>query len=286
MRKTKAGIVATVVAAVGLAGSLWLVKGKEKAVAVDNVVGGVGTSEITPADLEKVARTRVFFGHQSVGNNILAGVPAVFAAHGVPAPPIEERRTAPDAAGPGFIAHALVGENTRPLEKIQDFAAALRGGTGAQVDVAVLKLCYVDITPDTDVDALFAEYRDTVAALEKDFPDVTFVKATVPLTTEPDLLAKVKLWVKRNDGYGAAANSTRERLNQLIRQEYRGDHLFDVAAVESTASDGSRAAGQHDGRPWFALADGYAADPGHLNDAGSQRVATAWLAAIAQASAR
>ena len=273
------------VALAGLVGGLLLVDDKEEPVAANAVTGGVGTAEVSVADLQKVARTRVFFGHQSVGNNILDGVPAVFSAAGVQPPSIEQRRDAPGGSG-GFIVHSLIGENTKPLGKIKDFDAVLRGGLAQHVDVAVMKLCYVDITPSTDVDALFTAYRDTIAALEKDFPDVTFIKATVPLTTKPTNVERLKLWLKDNDGYGAAANATRERLNELIRKEYQGKHLFDVAAVESTASDGSRVSGRHEDQPYFALADGYAADPGHLNADGSRRVATAWLTAVANASSK
>jgi hypothetical protein len=287
-RRRRAGrlvVVGAAVAVVGLAGGLVLLDGDAAAVAADEVVGGIGASAVSAADLEKVARTRVYFGHQSVGNNILDGVAAVFAAHGVQAPPIEQRRDPPGTAG-GFVAHSLIGENTRPLGKTEDFAAVLRAGMGRQVDVAVMKLCYVDITPDTDVDALFTAYRDTIAALEKDFPGVVFVKATVPLTTRPGRSDRLKQWLKSDDGYGSAANAARERLNELIRAEYRGGNLFDVAAVESTGPDGSRVSGRHDGRPYFALFDGYAADPGHLNASGAQRAATAWLAAVAKASPR
>ncbi len=56
----------------------------------------------------------------------------------------------------------------------------------------MMKLCYVDIAADTDVDALFAAYRETIATLERDFPKVTFVHVTVPLMTEPGLLSKLK----------------------------------------------------------------------------------------------
>jgi len=278
-------VVVAAVMVVGLGGGLLLVGEDASPVAADRVTGGVGASQVSAVDLQKVARTRVFFGHQSVGNNILDGVPAVFTAHGVQAPPIEQRRAAAETSG-GFIAHSLIGENTKPLQKIQDFAAVLRGGMGQHVDVAVMKLCYVDITPSTDVDALFTAYRDTIAGLEKDFPGVTFVKATVPLTTRPGRVERLKLWLKSDDGYGGAANAVRERLNELIRKEYAGGNLFDVAAVESTAPDGSRVSGHDDGRPFFAMFDGYAADPGHLNADGSQRAATAWLAAIAKASSR
>ncbi|GIG02713.1 hypothetical protein [Catellatospora citrea] len=279
-------LTAVVAAIVVAAGAGWfLVEGKDEAVATDEVTGGVATAEVSATDLAKVSRTRVFFGHQSVGYNVLDGVAAVYRAHSVDAPPIEERRDTPAASG-GFVVHALIGENTKPLDKIKDFDALIRGGIGGQVDVAMMKFCYIDIDPGTDVDAVFAAYRDTLAALERDFPNVAFVKATVPLTTQPGRLSQLKQWVQGNDLYGATANATRERLNQLIRKEYGGSHLFDVAAVESAAPDGTRAGGVTDGRPYFALNDAFAADSGHLNAAGAQRAAGAWLSAVAQASSK
>ena len=197
-------------------------------------------------------------------------------------PQVEHRRTPPETQG-GFIAETLIGDNTEPLAKITDFDAVTRGGMGGQIDIAMLKLCYIDVVPDTDVGALFTAYRDTVSALRRDFPDVTFVTATVPLTTRPSTLSKIKQRVTGNDAYGAAANAARERLNALIRNQYAGDHLFDVAAVESTAPDGSRVSGHCGGQPYFALHHSYAGDAGHLNGEGSRRAASAWLAAIAGA---
>jgi hypothetical protein len=253
---------------------------EEKAMSVR---GGVAVSDVSTDDLGKAARTRVFFGHQSVGGNVLGGVPAVFAAHGMSAPPIEDRRTAPGERG-GLIAHTAIGTNTEPLLKIRDFDTAIRAGMGAGVDVAMMKLCYIDIAADTDINALFAAYRDTMAALERDYPRVTFVKATVPLTTEPGTLAKIKGRLGRGGGVGTADNAARERLNELIRREYAQGQLFDLAAVESTAPDGSRVSGTQDGQPYFALYGDYATDEGHLNAEGSRRAATAWLATIARAS--
>jgi hypothetical protein len=232
------------------------------------------------ADLATVSRTRVFFGHQSVGMNILEGVSSVYAAHGMTAPPIGQG-AAPGQDG-GFIDHAFIGENGRPLLKIQDFAAKLRAGLGEPVDVAMMKLCYVDITSGTDVPAVFDDYRNTMAALQREFPRVTFIHATVPLTTEPGLLSKVKSLLTGRGG-SAADNAARERFNALIGRQFAGDHLFDLAAAESTAPDGGRVTGTYDGQRYYALYDGYAADPGHLNAEGASVVATAWLTAIAQA---
>lgn len=240
-------------------------------------------SDVTSEELARVARTRVFFGHQSVGMNVLDGVPGVYKGDGRVAPPIVQNGTNPGPTG-GFIAHAFVGSNENPVLKIDDFDAKIRGGIGRQIDVALMKLCYIDITRGTDVDALFAKYRDTMAALERDFPEVTFVKVTVPLTTERGSLSTLRSRLRGDDRLGPAENVQRERLNGLIRREYADDHLFDLAAIESTAPDGTRVSGTYNGHPYFALHDGYASDSGHLDAGGSRTVASRWLKAIAQAS--
>jgi len=256
-------------------------------VAVLTAVQGNVASAIATEDLTAVAHTRVFFGHQSVGTNVLGAVPGVYADHGLSAPPIEQGGTQPGPNG-GFIAHQLIGENGKPLLKLEDFDRTMRGGMGRQVDVALMNFCWGDIWSDTDVDALFARYRDTMAALERDFPNVTFIHVTVPLTTEPGLFTELKTRLKtllgRRDVRGEPANVARERLNAMIRGEYAGRHLFDLAAIESTKPDSTRVSGRYDDRGYFALYDGYASDMADLNAVGSKIAATGFLEAIAQAS--
>jgi hypothetical protein len=240
---------------------------------------------ITADDLTRVSRTRVFFGHQSVGMNVLDGVPGIYAAHGMKAPPIDQAGARPGTDS-GFIGHAFIGENSEPLLKIGDFDAKMRSGIGQQADVAMMKLCYVDITSSTDVTALFGRYRETMAALARDFPDVTLIHVTAPLMTEQGSLSRLKSLLTGSDRFGPAENAARERLNALIRREYSGGHLFDLAAAESTAPDGGRAAGTYQGQQYYRLHDGYASDSGHLNAEGARVAATAWLKAIAVASPR
>ncbi len=212
-------------------------------------------SAVTPDVLTDASNARVFFGHQSVGINVLDGVRGLYASSGVSGPPIVNG--VPSDAGDGFIAHQLVGKNGNPASKIAAFDSAIRSGVGDGVDVALMKLCYIDISAKTDVDALFATYRDTLSGLQRDYPRVAFLHTTVPLTTD-----------------NAADNANREKLNAMIRSTY-GGQLFDLAAAESTTPDGSRVSG---------LYPGYASDSGHLNEAGSAAAASAFLEAIARSS--
>jgi hypothetical protein len=97
-------------------------------------------------------------------------------------------------------------------------------------------------------------------------------------------MTRLKAKLTGNLRYGRDENVRRERLNALIRAEYADDHLFDLAAVESTRPDGTRVSGRHDGSDYFALHDGYASDLGHLNAAGAEVAARAWLTTVVRAA--
>lgn len=254
--------------------------------------GEFSTADVSAAvdgdALEHVGDLRVFFAHQSVGANIVDGIAGAYDAAGLASPDVMEVTGQPRAdldlvgSSGGFFAHSYVGVNGDPMGKIDEFDSWLRSGMGDQLDVALLKLCYVDFTAATDVDAVFEHYRVTMAHLTRDYPDIAFVSLTVPLTTEPGLKTKVKaLWGGSNTS--PADNATRERYNSLLRNEF-SDRLFDIATFESTAPDGTRINGSLDGRGYYALYDGYALDEGHL-DATTSQVAAARLMSLLADSA-
>ncbi len=267
------------VAAVVVAGALlWGTTRPGKPLSPEPRVNPLATSE----ELATAASRRVFFGHQSVGKNVLSGVPAAFEQAKMPAPKIVDLGAAsslPAGTGEPVLAHAFIGRNGDPLGKIKDFDARLRAGLGRQVQVAAMKLCYLDITGSTDVTAVFEQYRQTMAALARDFPNVTFIHITTPVRTEPtDLKWRVKELIGRpND------NAARERYNSLMRSEYGDDLLFDLAAIEATGTDGVLTTVTHAGQQHLALAPGLAYDPGHLNAKGSVIAAKHFLALVGRA---
>lgn len=238
----------------------------------------------TRQEVEKVMTTRVFFGHQSVGKNIISGIPGYYAQHSSEPPEIielSEGTTPPSGGDGGVILHSMVGENRYPEKKLADFASTLRAGVAQHIDVAVLKFCYLDVHSGTDVDALFELYRSQMAELQAEFPMVRFVYATVPLRVETvDLKQLVKELIGRpND------NAARERFNTLVRGEYAATgRLFDIAAMQSTKPDGTRIARSHRGAVHFAMYEGYASDPGHLNAEGSMRAAGEFLAVVGRSA--
>jgi hypothetical protein len=235
-----------------------------------------------PADhWQALASRRTWFGHQSVGGNIAQGV-ADLAADGVApiAAPVQVRPT-DTALAPGF-SHGENGTNTDPQSKLDAFSRFVDGTLRGEVDVAFFKLCYVDITPTTDVAALAGAYQQMMRDLAARHPNVQFVHVTCPITVvTPPWKARLKRVLGRPEP-GFAANAARERYNRLIREAYDGrEPVFDLAVVESTRPDGSRETFRHAGETWPALVAAYSHDGRHLNRDGRRWAAANLLSLLA-----
>lgn len=255
------------------------------AVAVVAAAGvGVWKSGSAPGPLPEISSVteeltvltgdRVFFGHQSVGTNTLEGLEAL--AQG--AVSVIET-TDPSDIAPGTVAHAYVGTNGDPQSKIDAFADIIEGGVGDAVDVAVLKLCYTDVTAGSDAAAVATAYIAALDQLAARYPAVRFVGATVPLMTEPDWVDGVKGSLGRGDGRSAEDNIVRQQFNELMRAHFDGNAaLFDIADVESMHG---RTAHRNGDTEYYALSLEYASDPGHLNAEGAHAAATEFVRVLA-----
>lgn len=221
----------------------------------------------------------IFFGHQSVGNNILDGVEALLASEGL-SERLAVKRGVAALEGPGLY-DAEIGENRDPVGKMADFEARLRAGMG-KADAAFMKLCYVDVLDSTDLQALFKEYKAMVARIEAAHPRLRLLHFTVPLTVaESGAKASLKRALGKSVDWD---NRARAKYNGLLRAEYGATgRLFDLAMLEATDESGSYREYRSQGEAYLALRPAYAADEGHLNEAGSRRAAAALLSFLAQA---
>jgi hypothetical protein len=237
---------------------------------------------LSKSDLERLSKKRVYFGHQSVGYNIVNGLTSLEKDYPELGLTVRETRD-PAQIASGTFAHARVGENNSPSSKIRDFAATLEGGMAEKVDVAMFKFCYVDFQADTDAEKIFAEYKTAMASLRQKFPKVALVHVTVPLTvvqTGPTAAIKRLIGKKR---WGADANIVRNRYNELLRHEYAGkEPLFDLAAIEATRADGATATFDENNGTYPMLAAEYASDGNHLNEKAGRWVAAQLVKVLAR----
>lgn len=227
------------------------------------------------SQLAVLAGKSVFFGHQSVGGNILTGIQRLLDSNSGSEPTIDSSRPPGMVPGPGVITQVYIGSNFDPISKINAFKSTLDGTVhgrvlGSTANIAFMKLCFVDFDSSVSyfngggtVSTLFAAYRAKVAEIKTAYPNLRIVHFTAPLRVSSN-----------------ANNVRREQYNALVRAAYGGpgqDPLLDIALLESTV--GSDAVVGSDGAP--ALYDGYASDDGHLNSTGADKVARALVALLA-----
>jgi len=235
--------------------------------------------EISPAQWTALAGKRIFFGHKSVGQNIIEGLQDVMGSHPQLMLDIRETTDAKDLAKPVF-AHASLGMNKAPLIKITAFRELLEGGLGDHLDIAFLKLCFVDIDHTTDIEELFVRYSEAVHFLNARFPRLKIVTFTVPLLSEPiGLKERAKKLLGRLP-WEQADNMKRNLYNDKLRAAFK-DSLFDLAAYESAGPAGKRSHFVKDGKTYDLLNKAYTNDGGHLNRTGRQIVAIELLKRLA-----
>lgn len=232
-------------------------------------------------DLAALQSARGFFGHQSVGGDIMNGVADILSASATPLPLVEFEIVSPlpDA----FLLHMPVGRNTAPKTKCDDFRRIVDQDLAGRIDYALLKFCYIDIGEDTDVEALFAYYRSVLDDLKARHPDIVFIHVTTALRDTPGGFG---VWVRETIGKpnrAKLANIRRHEFNELLRTAYAGEPIFDLAASESTYPDGRRETFSMNGKTYYSLLGAYTHDGGHLNELGRQHVAADFIRSIATA---
>ncbi|RJQ23900.1 hypothetical protein C4565_10490 [Candidatus Parcubacteria bacterium] len=239
---------------------------------------------IPPVKWTKLAEQKIYFGHQSVGVNILEGMQSVIIEY----PQINLKImeiTQATSAQEGVFAHSTVGQNEDPFSKIDAFTNYINSRQGKRWDIAFFKFCYIDINAATDINKLFVSYKNALNEVASKHPTTTFIHFTVPLTVVqkgPKALAK-KILGKSIGGY--IENIKRNQFNRLLIDEFKPNNtLFDLAQFEATRQDGSLETFEYDGNQYLALTPGYAFEKDlgrHLNETGSKFIAEQLLIFLA-----
>ncbi len=233
----------------------------------------VGTDhDALVAELRAVAAKKVWFGHHSVGSDMLEGVQAL----------------ARDAGVPVTIGEGPVGENGHPLDKIKDFEREAIEGAGKDADVVAMKLCYADFTSSTDVSTIMEAYVKSVERIRAARPGVRVLHLTPPLTTRQNDVKSRALRVLGRPVWGDEANLRRLEYGEALAARFPDEPVLDLARLESTTKDGGRemhlvggpAVPGGRGRLVPMLWPGWSRDEGHLNDDGKRVVGRAFVGAL------
>jgi lysophospholipase L1-like esterase len=233
-------------------------------------------------EISALAKARIFFGHQSVGRNILDGLKSLAMEEGAALNILRPGET--DSLPDSFLMHADVGENEKPQSKCDAMEAQLSKAPEPGYNLAMLKFCYVDFNRHTDVAEVFAAYKRTIAGLRERHPNTVFVHASVPLTSisvKDRATAPIKRLLGRPHPEGS--NIKRNQYNRLLLEHFNGEPIFDIAKAESIRPDGGRETFKDGDETHYSLVNAYTDDGGHLNAAGARRLAREFVRVVSGA---
>ena len=232
---------------------------------------------------EKLSTMKIYFGHQSVGYNIMAGVDDLARKNEMLAINIKETNDPADFNQPVF-AHSLVGRNEDPLFKINNFKEIIDSGIGNKVNIAFFKFCYVDITRETDLNSLFDSYVQAMEYLVFAYPQVTFLYVTVPVRVKPAGIKNKIRNILNISGPDLEDGLARNRFNIMMRNKYgRTGKLFDLAKYESFYAH--ETIDQIKQKEMF-LISAYSNDGKHLNAYGREVIAGQLLLFLSSLSSK
>jgi len=240
-------------------------------------------NEVSSEEWKNLVSKKIYFGHQSVGENIIDGIVDVMKENKNIQLNIKESKNGEELDSVNIL-HSSIGKNGDPIGKIEDFKKQISSGIGSKADIAFAKFCFWDIQKTSDLDAIFSEYKTTVDELKKEYPDTTFMHLTVPLMSHSNgVMARIKRLFREDNG--DLANIKRNELNNMILNEYQGkEPVFDIAKYESTLPGGERTYFVKDGEQYYYLPDAYTEDGGHLNEKARKFIAEQMLIKLSEIS--
>lgn len=235
---------------------------------------------ISQSQWDNLASKKIYFGHQSVGYNIIDGVELILKENPEIGINIKEGVNIKGFNKPVFR-HARNGENGDPKSKIDAFYQIIDEGLGDNVDIAGFKFCYVDFNKNTDVIDVFKHYKMKMDKLSKKYPRIEIVHYTVPLRS---IQQGPRAWVKKilNKSIGIDDNVARQKFNDLLILEYNDKPIFDIAKYESTYLNEDRKFTIVDKKKVYSMIPEYTNDGGHLSDTGKYYIGSKFLVFLSQ----
>lgn len=232
----------------------------------------------------KLAGKKIFFGHQSVGYNIVDGITDIIKEREYIKLDIAETRGPAGFDKPVF-AHAQVGRNTDPTSKIESFRKVMDTGVGGKVDIAFFKFCYVDIMRDSDPQEILDSYSAVINDLKDRYPETRFLHVTVPVCSpSKGFKRNIKQSIRLLIGKPGVLddNIMRQRYNELLKEAYsKIEPVFDLALAETIKPDGFECYVAKGMEKVYVMAREYTDDGGHLNSRGRKKVAEQLLITLA-----
>jgi len=232
---------------------------------------------------DQLSQQKIYFGHQSVGYNMIDGMEMVLKENPNIKLNIKKGKEHDLFKNPVF-AHDNNGLNRDPKSKIDTFYNTVEE-ISSSINIAGFKFCYVDIEKGTDVNDLFSYYKKRMKEITLNHPDLTLIHYTIPLKS---LQSGPKAFIKKllSKDIGIEDNMVRNKFNDLLRKEYQNQNIFDIAKIESTFTDGKRSFMEIEGNKVYTMVPAYTNDGGHLSVTGKKKMGKEYLCFLVELSSK
>ena len=150
--------------------------------------------EISKTALNKLSEKRIFFGHRSVGNNILQGIDDILTQYpgiNLKILKYEEVKSSKDNG----IIHAWIDQNGSPQSIAEDYTRMVEKLPGKEMDFALIRF-----TPwygKKDMDEILKDYTIAIEQLKQRHSKTVFIHGTFPLNHSK---TSFKTWIKKLTG--------------------------------------------------------------------------------------
>ena len=124
--------------------------------------------------------TNIYFGHKSVGNNIIKGIRAI-ASENKRNDLIIYRLDEEEKLPENYFVHSSIGKNGDPISKIREFQTNIDSLIKENLKIAMMKFCFADFDNNSDIDGVFQTYVTTIDSIKNDYPDLIIIHFTIPL---------------------------------------------------------------------------------------------------------
>ena len=190
-------------------------------------------------EIRNISNTNIFFGHRSVGDNIIEGIKKAALQNNVDSIAIFNMQSFEKFPEKYFV-HSYIGSNGDPKSKIEDFKKVVFQLAPQNLNIAFMKLCFVDIKSNTNLNNVFNHYVATIESLKSRYPNLIIIHFTVPLTSKRTLVMAIKDFIKGRPNTSLMDNVARNKYNQFLLAKYPANEIFNLAKIESTYPNGKR----------------------------------------------
>ncbi len=231
-------------------------------------------------EIEIINKENIFFGHRSVGENIIQGVREIISKNNTRKLVILKMDSINQIPEKYFL-DANIGSNGDPKSKINDFNRIVNLLAPKDLNIAMMKLCYADIKDETNLNEVFKYYSSVIDSIKLKYPNLIIIHFTVPFTSQRTFLMSIKDFIKGRPNNSQLDNVARNKYNLLLLSKYSQNEIFDLAKIESTNPNGKREEFNYQGKVYNSLINDYSIDGGHLNEEGRRIIAEKFISYLA-----